>query len=94
MFDRALLDGDAVRGEVLDHLVQRAGRDQAQVRAAGRRAPNVTASMPRTTGVERHGGVDVGRGQHQVVETVDSHGPIVGARPVYSLAVTSGAMAP
>jgi hypothetical protein len=35
-FDRALLDGDAARGEVLDHLVQRADGDEAQVGAAGR----------------------------------------------------------
>ena len=34
-FDRALLDGDAVRGEFLDHLLQRVGSDQAQVGAAG-----------------------------------------------------------
>ena len=36
--DRAFLDRDAVRGEVRDHLLQRAGGDQAQVGAAGRRA--------------------------------------------------------
>jgi hypothetical protein len=31
-------------------------------------------------GVERHGGVDVGDGQHQVVEAIDAHKLIVGGR--------------
>jgi hypothetical protein len=36
-FDRAFPDRDAVCGEDRDHLIQRPGGDQAQVRAAGPR---------------------------------------------------------